>query len=123
MANKHQIPISLASFLLTAGMSEKTIKSSDLNTRLFHDLGLYGDIAIWFMEDLEKQVDMSRFYFERYFPPEFYGQGIWTRLFFGFCPFVSLVRRKREFYVPVTLRMVMKSLEKGEWIEPYENGA
>jgi Protein of unknown function (DUF1493) len=110
-----EIPSDFVHFLQNAGISNKAIKRSTLRTRLYHDMGLYGDTARWFVEELARKVDMSQFSFERYFPPEFYGENWVTGLFFGFVPFASA--RKRESYEPVTLGMVLQSLESGKWVD------
>ena len=114
--SKATISGSFESFLLTAGFSSRVIKKSNLDTRLYHDLGLYGDTASWFIDELAKKVDMTGFKFTHYFPPEFYGENVLSRLFFGFCPFASWVRRNVESYTPITLGMILLSLEKGKWI-------
>jgi hypothetical protein len=116
--NNQGIANSFASFLTSIGISERRIRKSNADTRLYHDLGLYGDTARWFVEDLAKKIDMSRFCFERYFPPEFYGESFLASAFYSCIPFVSALRRKRESYTPITLGMVSMSLEKGEWIDP-----
>ncbi len=117
--NNQEIPDTLAAFLSDFGLSKGEIKKSNMDTRLYHDLGIYGDTAWWFVEELAKKVDMSHFYYERYFPPEFSGEGFLQRAFFSMVPFASFIRRRRESFTSITIRMVAESLEKGEWIDPF----
>lgn len=112
-----EIPGWFVEILRNAGISNKAIERSTLQSRLYHDIGLFGDTAWWFVEELAKEVDMSQFCFERYFPPEFYGESFAARLFFWLVPFASLIRRRRESYEPVTLGMILRSLEEGKWID------
>lgn len=116
--NNQEIPDELAIFLSDAGLSKRQIHKSNMGTRLYHDLGMYGDIAWGLIEELGKKINMSRFCFERHFPPEFYGNGFCASTFFSIMPFASLIRRRRESYTPITIRMVSESLAKGEWIDP-----
>lgn len=115
--SKPEIPVWFVEILRNAGISNKAIERSTLQTRLYHDIGLFGDTAWWFVNELAKKVDMSQFCFERYFPPEFYGENFISRLFFWLVPFASSIRRKRESYEPITLGLILKSLEEGKWLD------
>lgn len=78
---------------------------------------MYGDIAHWFIEDLSKQVDMTGFEFDRYFPPEFYGSHSLERLFFWLCPFAAAIRRRKTSYTSITLGMIAEALETRKWTQ------
>jgi hypothetical protein len=110
-----QLPIALESLLRDSGVSEREIRHAQLSTRIYHDLGLYGDTAWWFAEELGKRIDMSSFCFEHYFPPEFYGEGALARFFYAMVPFTSWIRRKKDEYTPVTLSMILHFMNEGRW--------
>ena len=119
--SESELPRWFSDFLLNAGIPKKAVEESTLQTRLYHDLGLYGDTAWWFVEDVAKEVDMSQFCFERYFPSECYGESHFTRMIYWLCPFVGAARRKRETYEPLTLQVVLESLESGKWADPFSD--
>jgi hypothetical protein len=107
------------SYLRELGYSERRIASMSMNTRLFHDLGIYGDSAI---EDtqllLEKfGVDLSGFDFAKYFPPEFEGRNKFEAFLITCVPFLTMVLRKRRVYFPLTLDMIDRSIRAKRWIE------
>lgn len=112
---KNELPRWFSDFLLNAGIPKKEVEASTLQTRIYHDLGLYGDIAYWLVEDIAKQVDMKQFSFERYFPPECYGESFFGRMMYSLCPFIGAARRSREKYEPLTLQVILESLERGKW--------
>ncbi len=61
------------SYLLKLDYSEADIARMSMNTRMFHDLGVYGDTSEDLMWVLKQKfaVDLSRLRLDRYFPPEF----------------------------------------------------
>jgi len=113
--NEQMIPSSVESLLYASGLSEKSIRSCCPTTRVYHDLGLYGDTAWWFAEELAKRIDMSEFCFEDYFPPEFGGKNPLLRLLLGMLPFANWVYRRRRTYKPLTLETISESLDAGRW--------
>ena len=114
--NEEIIPSSVVVLLHESGLSEKTICSCVPTTRIYHDLGLYGDTAWWFTEELSKRIDMSGFCFEEYFPPEFGGKNSLARLLLSLLPFANWLYRRGRVYEPITLEMISNSLEAGRWL-------
>lgn len=53
-------------------LQEKSTDNIDGETRIFHDLFIYGDDAFEFLEEYQKRflVDLSNFDFNIYFPSE-----------------------------------------------------
>jgi hypothetical protein len=54
-------------------LSKERIAQCTNDTRLYHDLGIYGDDAEFFFLDLEKKhhVNLKNFNIDKYFPAEF----------------------------------------------------
>lgn len=98
-------------------MSDREIRSASLDTRLYHDLGLYGDSAWSFVEEFETVIDMTEFNFDHYFPSEFYGQTSIASIVISLIPFANWLHRKKRHFKPLSLRMVAESIELGFWIE------
>src|ERR1700753_1279340 len=95
------------SYLNALGYSERKIARWTMETRLYHDLGLYGDGAIEDMEFLAERfnVDMSNFAFVAYFPPQFEGRNWIEVQLFNSIPLLHRILRGRRAYRPLTLRM------------------
>ncbi|WP_368501967.1 DUF1493 family protein [Photobacterium sp. 1_MG-2023] len=70
------------------GKGKSDIKGYKYSTRLYHDLGIYGDEAYEFISILETSfgVDLSSFVFESYFPMEFPGDTQSQRVFYWLFP-------------------------------------
>jgi hypothetical protein len=104
-------------YLRNCGLSEKRIANCRADTRLYHDLRVYGDIAEACLEMLrdEYQVDFRGFKFEEYFPPEFMGNNVFTSLFYSMVPFASYYARKRREYSPFTLNMIESLMQSKRW--------
>lgn len=87
-----------------------------METRLHHDLRLYGDEALDYLEVLAKEfkVDLSGFDFDRYFPREFPGDSFLERELFSICRWLYKLKRKRG-YEPITLAMVDEAITKKTW--------
>jgi hypothetical protein len=98
----------LYAFLRDWGMSEKSFATCTRETRLWHDLGYYGDIAESFLEELERkhQVDLGEFEFQKYFPIEAAGNHLFTNVIAIFLPFLAFLRRAVREYEPITLGMI-----------------
>ncbi len=107
----------LRDYLKRCGLSKKLLAQCSGSTRMYHDLGLYGDVAEAYMEALADQyhVDLSGFEFEKFFPSEFPGKNMLTRTFLWFVPFARSVVRKRCEYEPLTLEMIDRVLRTKQW--------
>jgi hypothetical protein len=105
-------------YLRELGYSERHIDRLRMDTRLFHDLGLYGDSAEEDMEILQTKfgVDMAGFKFGEYFPPQFEGRTRLEAIVFYFIPLLAWRRRQRSTYMPLTLQMIERSMRAGRWI-------
>ncbi|KKC99105.1 hypothetical protein KY46_14800 [Photobacterium halotolerans] len=78
------------------GKGESDIKGYKNYTRLYHDLGIYGDEAYEFISILETSfgVDLSSFVFESYFPMEFPGDTQLQRVFYWVFP--CFIKKKEK---------------------------
>jgi Protein of unknown function (DUF1493) len=90
------------------GISSEKIQACNRATRVWQDLGVYGEIADDFLEELSKchQIDLSQFDPTRYYPTEFAGNGLFSRIFIPFIPFLDNYLRKRRVFAPLTLGMI-----------------
>ena len=106
-----------AAYLRALGHSERQIDRMSINTRMYHDLGVYGDSAIEDMQVLAEKfgVNLSNFDFDRYFPPQFEGRNRFEMVLINSLPFVSKIVRDRREYLPVTLAMIDQSLREKTW--------
>lgn len=106
-------------YLKELGYSEQEMTGMTMNTRLFHDLGLYGDTAeeeIWLLQK-KFDVDLSDFNFARYFPPEFEGKNKLE----AFILYIAGSRgarltKSRERCEPLTLGMINHAILAKRWI-------
>ncbi|HAT2607830.1 TPA: DUF1493 family protein [Kluyvera intermedia] len=120
-------------FLKKARFTEKEIALLTYDTRLFHDLELFGDTAEDILEILPREfyVDMSSFQFNTYFPDEFSKNvkcidRLNTLLFFKLNTiareyFISTKKKVDEIYGnyhPITLRMIEISIMEKRWFDP-----
>jgi hypothetical protein len=107
------------SYLRKLGYSEQRVAGMNMNTRLFHDLRVYGDSAIEDMQLLAEEfgVDLSDFEFVKYFPPEFEGRNKLETFLISWIPFANRVIRNRRSYAPLTLGMIERSMRAGRWTE------
>ena len=113
------LSIELYEYLRLCGLSEKEIESCNESTRMYHDLGLYGEIAEAYLEVLAEHffVDLSDFEFEKFFPTEFDGKRAITRFFLWIVPFAGGVARRRGKWRPLTLEMVDRTIRAKRWEE------
>ncbi|EDT2963577.1 TPA: DUF1493 family protein [Salmonella enterica] len=119
-------------FLRVARFSEKEIATYTYDTRLFHDLNLFGDTAEDVFEILHEtfNVELTGFTFDEYFPVEFSEDvacmdNLEILLFFrlnfilkNVCK--NLTRKVDEIhdkYKPITLYMVEESIKKRRWVD------
>ncbi len=101
----------LLDYLKRCGESQARISGLNKDSRLFHDLGIYGDIAWEYMRVLrdEFKVDISKLNFENYFPFEFPGKTRRMQIILWLCPFLLLLPRWKTVpsdYEPITLQMI-----------------
>lgn len=110
----------LVSYLRECGISTRKISRLTLDSRLYHDLGIYGDEAEGCMEALQTEfgVDMSGFDFSDYFPPEFPGRNGLTATLITFLPLSvrRLYVHADSNYKPVTLTMLRDALIAKRWL-------
>lgn len=113
-----ELSVELREYLKHCGLSERNIAKCGGNTRMYHDLGLYGDIAEAYMGVLvdHYHVDLSGFEFEKYFPPEFAGKNMLARALLWIVPFVGGAARQRGEYLPLTLEMIERAIRTKSWV-------
>lgn len=106
-------------YLRSCGISDRVINECTPDTRMWHDLGLYGDIAESCMSLLAEKygVNLGGFLFDRFFPQEFVGRGAFTRTIFWLFPFVGSIQRKCEQHSPLTLHMINEAMLSRRWVE------
>jgi Protein of unknown function (DUF1493) len=104
-------------YLRRCGLSRRRLAQCTGNTRMYHDLGLYGDIAESYMEELAShyKVDLDGFEFDRYFPPEFVGGNALVRTLLSVVPFAGRAARQRRQYPPLTLEMIDRVMRTKRW--------
>lgn len=109
----------LVQYLTLCGYSESQINGYTLNTKLYHELGVYGDEALEYISNLEGAfgVDLSSFVFEEYFPDEFPGKTKGQKVLYWFFPWLSRNTQTSKVYKPVTLNMVEQSILNKKWLE------
>lgn len=106
-------------YLRALGYSEPRIAAMNASTRLYHDLGIFGDDAIEYMQLLHQRfgVDLSRFDVDRYFPPEFEGRNKLEAFFLTLIPFSGFLLRRRRSYPPLMLAMIDRSIRAKRWMD------
>lgn len=92
-------------YLRLCGVSERSILQSTKDTRLYHDLNVYGDIAETCVEVLETEysVDLTNFVFDRYFPSEYIGDSALQALIYWIIPFLGKRKRNTRSFEPIRL--------------------
>lgn len=117
MSMANELSIELRECLKRCGLSERKIARCNGNTRMYHDLGLYGDIAEAYMEELADHyhVDLSGFEFDKFFPPEFAGKNALLAALFSILPFAGYLARQRGEYLPLTLTMMESVMRAKQW--------
>ena len=115
MAN--ELSIELREYLKRCGLSESKISQCCISTRMYHDLGIYGDIADANMEILAEHylVDLSGFEFEKFFPSEFAGKSTLTQLILRIVPFAEKIVREKVEYLPLTLEIIERAMRTKKW--------
>jgi hypothetical protein len=109
----------LIQYLKLCGYSEAQIKECTPNTKLYHELGVYGDVAYDHISNLEEMfgVDLSLFVFEEYFPDEFIGKTKVQKVFYWFLPWLSPRPQSDKVYKPITLNMLEQFILNKKWID------
>lgn len=101
-------------YLKNLGHKSSEIDIFTRDTRLYHDLGLYGDEAEDYLEDLHKNynVDFSTFNFLEYFPPEWpIADNQWQFILYLFWhPKIN-----PDDYKPFTLGMLEQAMIEKVW--------
>ena len=88
-----------------------------MQTRLCHDLGIYGEEAEDYLEVLrtQYQVDLSSFEFTKYFPEERPYKSFAERIVFDFLPFGLWFASRKESWQPLTLAMIDAAISTKKW--------
>jgi len=112
---KNELSVELCEYLEYCGLSRRKIARCSGSTRMYHDLGLYGETAEEFLEVLrdDYHVDLSGLEFEKFFPYEFESSVFSTRIFPIFVP--SVKWRRRHEYLPLTLAMMDEMMHTKQW--------
>lgn len=112
-----ELSADLREYLKRCGLPERKLARCNSSTRMYHDLGLYGDIAEAYLGVLADHygVDLSGFEFEKFFPPEFAGTNMLTRTLLWLIPFAGSVARRRDNYSPLTLEMIDRAIRAKRW--------
>lgn len=107
----------LTEYLKSCGHVEESIKQYHLGTELYHELGIYGEVAYDHLFNLEKSfgVDMSSFVFEVYFPDEFVGKTTVGKVFYWFFPWLWHKNKGRDDYQSLTLGMLEQAILDKKW--------
>lgn len=102
-------------FIIDSGLSDYYKSELDLKLSLYHDLGIYGDIAESFLETLRSNynVDISAFIYQDYFPEEFYGKSQFQKILFSFIPFLSSKAKNNSDFKPLTFLMIKNAIREG----------
>ncbi|MGM4896965.1 DUF1493 family protein [Tardiphaga sp. 839_C3_N1_4] len=106
-------------FLIAAGYRAHELAPLHMGTRLFHDLGLYGDSSDDVMAMLQNKfgIDLSDFPFDRYFPPEFEGKTRFQAFLLNLrMPLQSRLIRDRTKFEPLTLQQIDDAMRAGRWL-------
>jgi len=107
----------LSQYLEKCGLAKSKIQYLTKDTSLYHDLNIYGDVAETYIEVLIEvyKVDMSNFIFDKYFPPEFIGDSVFTKILYSFIPFIGAVNRKKLNFQLFTIEMLEDLMVSKKW--------
>ncbi|MCW8205120.1 DUF1493 family protein [Verminephrobacter aporrectodeae subsp. tuberculatae] len=121
MPMKDELSNELCEYLRKFGLSKRKVAQCNSSTRMYHDLGLYGEMAEDFLDDLGELhhidfgVDFGDFEFDKFFPREFGCKNWFTMTLILFVPFVGTTLRERHDYLPLTLGMVDEAIRTKCW--------
>jgi hypothetical protein len=114
-----QLSQELQEYLTVCGISKRKIALCSADTRMFHDLGIYGDIAETCIEILEQEyhVDMSGFNVQSYFPAEHVGKTRLAQVLLWAVPFAGNIARRNLAWEPLTLSRIERVMQAKKWAE------
>ncbi len=102
-------------YLKECGIRDAKINTLHGDTSLYHDLGVYGDIAEGYLDLLVDNygVDVSTFDFHKYFPEEFSGEKTFKIHLFTIIPFLRERYNNKKIFKPLTLGMIALAIQTG----------
>jgi len=105
-------------FIETSRLSDYFKGDGDLEQRLYHDLGIYGDIAESYIEALKDNynVDVTDFVFSDYFPDEFAGKNQLQKILFSLVPFIRSKVEDQKGFKPLTFLMLKEAIKNGKLV-------
>lgn len=109
----NNISFEVVDCLKKCGVSNKLIKNCTRKTRLLHDLNIYGEVAESLMEILEKDHGVNIFYFnfQKYFPEEFFGENLISKILFRMIPLTIIIEKRKSKYNPLTLTQIENAIK------------
>jgi hypothetical protein len=113
MDRSSDLSLELRTFLVRQGISRRRIATYHRNTRLWHDMGEYGEVAEDILNDFceEFSVDYSAFEFNKYFPNDNVSDSLVLSVLASLVPFLQNFIRTRREYSPFTLGMLDDSIK------------
>jgi hypothetical protein len=105
---------SVTDFLMRCGYRDDQLAQFTRETRLLHDMGLFGDDVDDELSILstEFSVDLSTFQMRKYFP----GETGWDHFILTFFKNTSWGHRVMQKYSPITLDMIDQAIANKKWI-------
>ncbi len=103
-------------YLRISGLGKALKKDKNMNSLMYHDLGIYGEIAEGYIDLLaeEYEVDVEKFNFEEYFPGEFYGKNLVHKYFFLIFP--SFRKDFKLTYKPFPVHKISEAIKSKKLI-------
>jgi len=101
--------------LETCGYSAQKIAKLSGDTRLFHDMNLFGDNIADEFQLMQKEfgVDFNTFHFSKYFPSEV-GYD-WEHFVLLFLRGTRWAKKAKDKYPPITLDMIEQTISQKKW--------
>jgi hypothetical protein len=114
-----ELSVDVREYLRRCGLPERKLAECNEDTRMYHDLGLYGDVAEAYIDVLANVygIDLTDFQFEKFFPREFQGETALGRVLLWLIPFASTASRRGNRYRPLTLAMIERAMRSKRWQE------
>jgi len=109
----NNISFEVVDCLKKCGVSNRLIENCTRKTRLLHDLNIYGDVAEGFIEILEQDhnVNILCFDFQKYFPEEFFGENLISKILFRMIPLAIIIEKRKSKYYPLTLTQIENAIK------------
>jgi hypothetical protein len=106
--HESDLSVELMNFLKQYGLSRRRMERCSRATKLWHDLGEYGEAAEDIIEEFSEafHVDLSGFDFHKYFPSEWISDSLIISNLARMVPFLEYFIRMRGEYAPLTLGML-----------------